>query len=313
MSDTAQRRPPWVDARLFPFESRFLEVDGNLVHYVDEGEGPVLLMLHGNPTWGFLFRDLIAGLRDRFRCVAPDLPGFGLSRARAGYGFTPAEHAEVIRRFVSDQDLHGMTLFVQDWGGPIGLHAVSREPHRCEALVIGNTWAWPVDTDPHFTRFSRIMGGPVGRLAIRHANAFVNLLVPAGHRRRRLSGAEMAMYRRPFPTRASRMPTNVFPREILGSTAWLREVEAGLPLLAHLPALILWGARDFAFRAQERRRFEAAFPHHRTHVIAEAGHYLWADAPESVLAAFLDWRSDVAPLQMGPAATPHSIRDGGTP
>ena len=113
-------RPDWLDPVLFPFESRFLDVDGATVHHVDEGTGPPLLLLHGNPTWSFLYREVIAGLRDRFRCVAPDYPGFGLSRPAPGYGFTPAEHAEVVRRLVLELDLRDVTLMVQDWGGPIG-------------------------------------------------------------------------------------------------------------------------------------------------------------------------------------------------
>ena len=88
-------RPTWVDDELYPFRSRFVEIDGHVLHYVDEGEGPTLLLYHGNPTWSFLYRDVVAGLCDRFRCVAFDYPGFGLSSAAAGYGFTVAEHADV--------------------------------------------------------------------------------------------------------------------------------------------------------------------------------------------------------------------------
>ena len=80
-------RPEWVSGELFPYESRFIELGGSRVHYVDEGEGPVLLLLHGNPTWSFLYRHLVGRLRHRFRCVALDYPGFGLSTAPPGYGY----------------------------------------------------------------------------------------------------------------------------------------------------------------------------------------------------------------------------------
>ncbi len=84
MSQSPPARPSWVSDALFPFESRFAELEGATVHYVDEGHGPPLLMLHGNPTWGFVYRELIKGLRDRYRCIVPDHPGFGLSRAAPG-------------------------------------------------------------------------------------------------------------------------------------------------------------------------------------------------------------------------------------
>src|SRR3712207_3114291 len=109
----------WPDRTLFPFEQRHVAVDGHDVALVDEGDGPPLLMLHGNPTWSFTYRDVIAGLRDRYRCIAPDLPGFGLSKdVPPGYGFTASEHAEAIERFVEELDLRDVTLLVQDWGGP---------------------------------------------------------------------------------------------------------------------------------------------------------------------------------------------------
>ena len=82
-------RPSWVPERLYPFESRFADAEGARVHHVDEGEGPPLLLLHGNPTWSFLYREIVVGLRDRFRCIAVDLPGFGLSQAPPGYGSPP--------------------------------------------------------------------------------------------------------------------------------------------------------------------------------------------------------------------------------
>ena len=172
-------RPVWPDESLFPFQNHFVELDGCRVHYVDEGEGPPLLLLHGNPTWSFLYRNIIKGLRDRYRCVALDYPGFGLSTAPEDYRFTPAEHARTVEQFLLDLDLSEVTMMVQDWGGPIGLGVAGRHPERFHGLVVSNTWGWPVNGDPHFERFSKLMGGSLGRFFIRNFNAFVNLLVPA--------------------------------------------------------------------------------------------------------------------------------------
>ena len=273
----------------FPFESNFADVAGARLHYVDEGTGPVLLMVHGNPTWSFLFRRLIVLLRDRFRCIAPDLPGFGLSVAPAGYGFLPEEHAKVLAAFVDRLALTAFTPVVQDWGGPIGLHVAGRNPDRVERLVIGNTFCWPVNGDVHFEAFSRLMGGPVGKLAIRRYNAFVNVLIPAGIKRNAVSADVMNAYRKPLPTPDRRMPSYVFPRSIVRSRAFLAECEASLAALTSKPALILWGDADFAFRPKERERFEAALPNHRTVILRGAGHYIWEDAPDEIAAAIRDW------------------------
>src|SRR5271166_204099 len=147
---SAAERAFGLEPGSFPFESRFRDVAGAHVHYVDEGAGPVLLMVHGNPTWSFLFRLLIPRLRDRFRCIALDLPGFGLSTAAPGYRFLPAEHADVVAALIDALGVERFTPVVQDWGGPIGLHVAGRDPARVERLVIGNTFSWPVNGDFHY-------------------------------------------------------------------------------------------------------------------------------------------------------------------
>jgi haloalkane dehalogenase len=285
----ASARPAWVPDELYPFESHYADVAGSRVHYVDEGTGPPLLLLHGNPTWSFLYRDVITGLRDRYRCIAPDHPGFGLSRAAPGYGYTPAEHALVLEGFVTHLDLSGVTMMVQDWGGPIGFAVATRQPGRFAAFVIGNTWAWP-KSDPGTQLFSRLLGGPVGRRLIANRNVFVEKVLPGGVRRATLPEAVMDAYRGPFPTPASRRPTAVFPREILGSRPFLAEIERRLPELADRPALLVWPTRDVAFRDPERRRWEEIFPDHRTVLLEGAGHYIQEDAADEIVAAIRSWR-----------------------
>jgi haloalkane dehalogenase len=291
MGDQSARRPAWLSEDLFPFADQYADIDGARVHYVDEGSGPPLLLLHGNPTWSFLYRDIIAGLRDRFRCIAPDYPGFGLSVAPSGYGYTPAEHAKVIEALLLRLDLTEVTLMVQDWGGPIGFAVAARHPDRFAAFAIGNTWAWP-KSDPGTQLFSRFLGGPIGGYLIRHHNFFVERIIPLGVRRKKLPEAVMAAYRGPFPTPQSREPVHVFPREILASRPFLTDIAAALPGLADRPTLIVWADQDVAFRDAERRRWEAIFPDHHTVILDGAGHYLQEDAAADVVAAIRDWHPE---------------------
>ena len=268
-SPSQAEAPDWLDLSLYPFVHHWIELDGSRVHFVDEGVGPTLLLLHGNPTWSFVYRDLIRALRDTYRCIAPDYPGFGLSVPRPGYHATPEEHALVVEQLVQALDLHNVTLMVHDWGGPIGLGVAGRHPDRFRALIIGNTFAWPADGEPTLQLFSRVMGGPIGWFLIRYFNAFVILLIPFGVGREKVPHTVMEHYRWPFRrgSRSARLPTWVFPRAILHSGAYLAQVEAGLPRLADKPALIVWGERDTAFRAKEQQRFEAIFPKHRTVIL----------------------------------------------
>jgi haloalkane dehalogenase len=285
-------RPAWVPQALYPFESHFAELGGSRVHYIDEATDPShppLLLLHGNPTWSFLYRQIVLGLRDRYRCIAPDYPGLGLSRAVPGYGFTPAEHSAVLEQLVLHLGLDDITMMVQDWGGPIGFGVATRHPQRFSAFVIGNTWAWP-KTDLGTQAFSRILGGPIGRYLILQRNFFVEQALRRSMRRRKLSDEVMDAYRGPFPSPESRRPTHVFPREILASRPFLAEVERGLPALRDRPALILWPTDDVAFREPERRRWESVFPSHVTVMLEGAGHYIQEEAPEEIVAEIRAWK-----------------------
>ncbi|WP_410598506.1 alpha/beta fold hydrolase [Amycolatopsis sp. lyj-90] len=282
-------RPSWVDDSLFPFESRFVDIDGHTVHYVDEGSGPTLLLLHGNPTWSFLWRDVISALRDDFRCVALDYPGFGLSTPKPGYRYLPAEHADVVTGFVDTLGLDGVTLVGQDWGGPIGLATARRRPGVFDRLVLANSWAWPVNGILHFESFSRIAGGPPIRFLARRFNLVVKAFVPLGHRRRKVTAAEMTHYRRAMDTPGRRQASAVLPGQIIGSRAFFTEVEAGLADLAHLPTLIVWSDAQVGFRTQERERLQASFPEHKTVIVEGAGLYVESDAPEEFVAAIRDW------------------------
>jgi haloalkane dehalogenase len=259
------------------------------VHYVDEGSGPPLLLLHGNPTWSFLYRELIKGLSDRYRCIAPDHPGFGLSRAAPGYRYTPAEHAAVLEQLVERLDLADVTMMVQDWGGPIGFAVATRDPDRFSRFVIGNTWAWP-KADLGTQVFSRVLGGPIGGYLILKRNFFVETILPGNVKRRRLSPQEMDAYRGPFPTPESRRPVHVFPREILRSRPFLAQIQQGLGRLSERPALIVWPTRDVAFKEPERRRWEQLFLDHRTVILDGAGHYIQEDAPDEIVAAIREWQ-----------------------
>ena len=132
-------------ATIYPFQSKWFDSTAGRVHYIDEGSGRPILFLHGNPTWSFLYRGIITRLRDEFRCIAVDYPGFGLSDRPADYGYTAAEHAEVVTALVDQLGLEDLIVMGQDWGGPIGMSVALSKPERVTGLVFGNTWFWPTD------------------------------------------------------------------------------------------------------------------------------------------------------------------------
>jgi haloalkane dehalogenase len=286
----SELRPAWISDEEYPFESRYLRINNCRVHYIDEGAGPSILMLSGNPFWSFVYRRIVSGLRETFRCIAPDYPGFGLSVASLGYDFRPATHARVIEEFVERLSLSGWTLMANDWGGPIGLWIAGRHPDQVRSLVLGNTWAWPAgDRDRSLRMFSAVVGGPLGDLLVKRLNIFLNVFVARGMGGRRPSARALRAYKGPFPTSVSRQPIRVFPREIRASAAWLREVELGLSAIRDKPALLTWAAKDPAFGEYARTRFEDLFPRHETVTLREAGHNIQDDASDQIVAAVRAW------------------------
>ncbi len=270
---------------LFPFESRWFASSVGPVHYIDEGSGPPLLLLHGNPDWSFLYRKIVLALRDRFRCIAPDYPGFGLSVHPERYGFTPAEHAVVVGELVADLDLRDMVVMGQDWGGPIGMDVASRMPERVAGLVMGNTWFWPAD-GLMMNGFSLIMSTPPIQALITNQNFFVNQLMKRTLKAD-LTDEEFNHYAAVVPTPESRKGIAVFPREIRGAEPWLAQLERRVATsLADKPIVLVWGMKDPAFgRDQVIARWADTFPQATVIRLEDAGHYIQEDAPERIVDA----------------------------
>ncbi|MDN5898483.1 MAG: alpha/beta fold hydrolase [Brachybacterium sp.] len=276
-----------------------MQVDGHTVHYVDEGSGPTLLLLHGNPTWSFLWRQVIPGLSGHFRCVALDYPGFGLSTPAHDYRYMPEEHADVVGGFVDALGLKDITLVGQDWGGMIGLAAAEQRPETFNRLVLANTWAWPVNGTFHFEWFGRVIGGMPFRFLVRRLNVLVDWFMPVGHKQRQLSKDEMDHYRRALGTAARRQASAVLPGQILASKKFFADVETGLPAISELPTLIIWGEKDIAFRPKERDRLYETFPNNDLVTLASAGLYTESDSPEEFVDALIGWE----PLKQAAAPT----------
>ncbi len=279
--------PSWLDRSLFPFTSRFLNIDGNTIHYIDEGSGPTLLLLHGNPTWSFLYRHIVRKLSPHFRCIALDYPGFGLSTAKPGYAFLPREHSDIVEKLVDHLGLKEIRIMVQDWGGPIGLGFAGRRPELVHSVVLGNTFAWPAQRSKGLPTFSKVVGGGLARILITRYNALAKWLIPAGINRK-LTEQELAAYMGPFSTPGSRLPTWIFVHQILASGKYLSEVEAGLVSLREKPALVVWGEADGAFRTPDRLRLMQHFPNHRVRVLAGAKHFIQENAPDEICAAVME-------------------------
>lgn len=274
-STSTQDERSWIDRTEYPFESHYLDLDPGQLHYLDEGEGQSVVMLHGNPTWSFQYRHLIKGLADAYRCIAPDYFGFGLSEKPPEWSYRPEDHAQVFEDFITALGLTDFTLIVEDWGGPIGLSYAVAHPENVRSVVVNNTFMWPVDDIRRFRAFSTLAGGRLGRFLNTRYNFLAKTVMKrtVGDRAR-LPPEIHAQYLQPLSNPDERKGTWIFPRHITTSTPWLGELWDQRSILADKQALLCWGLKDPGFRVNELRRWQALFPEARSIVFEDAGHYL---------------------------------------
>jgi haloalkane dehalogenase len=263
----------------YPFEPHWLDVEGQRLHYVDEGEGDPVLLLHGEPTWSFLWRKIIPELPGRV--VAPDLIGFGRSDKPERIGwYSYDRHVSSIVRLVEQLDLRRLTLVVHDWGGPIGLRVAVEHEERFERLVILNTGigggSAPSGQWLRFRTVMRELGGAID----------IGRLVEAGTAQG-LSDVTRAAYDAPFPTPESKAGALAFPELVPAepehpNTAPMNRIRDALRLWQK-PALVVWGAEDTILPAAIADAFVELIPGARGPVlIAGASHFLQEDRPREV-------------------------------
>jgi haloalkane dehalogenase len=285
--------PPFQpDRRLFPFESKWLDSAVGPVHYIDEGRGDPILFLHGNPTWSFLYRGIVIRLRKGFRCIAMDYPGFGLSVHPENYGYTPAEHAEVVAELVRRLDLRDLTIMGQDWGGPIGMRVALDEIARLRGLVMGNTWYWPLDVW-QMKAFAYVMGSAPMQTQILKRNFFVEKLMPLGVKFP-LAEEVMRHYREALPTPKSRIGVAELPRQLLEAGLWLGDLaDEVAEKLANVPLLLVWGIGDILYPRTLMERFREDFRLTAIHRL-DAKHFIQEDAPGEIAEAIEGFLSGVS-------------------
>jgi pimeloyl-ACP methyl ester carboxylesterase len=287
----ALNTPDWLDWTAYPFEPRFFETPHGRIHYVDEGSGPPVVLVHGTPTWSFLWRHPIRELSRTHRVVAPDHLGFGLSDKPREAPYRPEDHASRLSALIDHLDLRDVALVVHDFGGPIGLAHAVESPDNVRALVLFNTWMWSKAGDANTVRASRILGGGLGRFLYTRFNLSPRVLLPAVYAdRQKLTPEIHRHYLWPFPDAASRTAPWVLARELVGSSDWYESLWERRGRLAGKPALILWGEKDPAFGEADLDRWRLALPDAEVRTFPGAGHFLQEEEPEAAaraVAAFL--------------------------
>ena len=286
----------WTFGGTWPYAPRWFDSPDGRMHYVDEGPrgGKPVVMVHGNPTWGYLYRNFIPPLVEAgYRCIVPDHLGFGRSdKPDQPELYQVPRHAQRLEALLESLDLHDATLVSQDWGGPTGFYWATRHPERIGALCVLNTLTHRPPGKvklPIPLHLFRTRG--IGEAMVKGAHMFVRgFLFKAGIMHKdRITPEMRAAYLAPHPSYSSRTSILVFPREIpAGSTGriadFMGEVEAGLRSLKGKPTMIAWAMKDIAFLPEYLDQLWLHdFPNADVLRLPDAGHYLQQDAYERIV------------------------------
>ena len=300
-------RGPWrPPALLYPFASHWLELPGGIrLHYLDEGprDAPPLLMLHGNPSWSFYYRELVLALRDRYRCIVPDHVGCGLSDKPddARYAYRLAQRIDDLDRLVNHLDLpRPLRMVVHDWGGMIGFGWAVRRPRDFAACVILNTAAFPMPAGKRLPWTLWLAGrSPLGALLVRGGNAFARGAARVGFKEP-VSRAVRDAYVGPYDSWANRIATLRFVQDIplkAGDPGFdiVAATAAGLNGFAQTPCLLAWGMQDFVFDSRFLSRWQELLPQAEVLRLDDCGHYVLEDGGAVLrnrIGAFLDGHAE---------------------
>jgi len=293
----------WSFNGAWPYKPKWFETAEGRMHYVDEGphDAPPVVMVHGNPTWGYLYRRFIDALvANGYRAIAMDHLGFGRSdKPDDAALYQIPRHAARCEALLESLDLKNATIVVQDWGGPIGLPWAARHPERVERLFILNTFFQRPKGPVPLPLILRLFRTPVvGEVLVKGLHAFVRgFLFKAGLARpENLSKNDRAAYLAPHPNWSSRTGILAFPRQIPSdATGPISDFVAGLndllvPAFAQKPVRIVWPMKDVAFRPETLEgMWMPDFPHAQVTRVEDAGHFIQEDAYEVVIPALLDF------------------------
>jgi pimeloyl-ACP methyl ester carboxylesterase len=235
----------WLDVKLYPFEKRYLQLQAGNMHYVDEGNGEVILFVHGTPTWSFLYRDFIREFSKNYRCIAIDHLGFGLSEKSESFSGTPENHSVNLSEFIQKLDLQNITLVVHDFGGPIGLSAGISNSNRIKQVVLFNTWLWETKKGKDAKKIDRTINSWLGKFLYLNLNFSPRVLLKKGFSiKKNLPKSIHRHYIRPFPDKKSRKSLLNLAKALVGSSDWYQSQWEQLGALLDKKWLIIWGTED---------------------------------------------------------------------
>ena len=279
----------WLDTTEYPFRSNYLETKHGKIHYIDEGQGDIILFVHGTPTWSFLYRNYVKELSKTHRCIAIDHLGFGLSDKPTDFNGTPVALSKNLELLIDSLQLEKFTLVVHDFGGPIGLSYAIAHPDKISNIVLFNTWLWSTKEDKDAQKIDKILHSRLGNFIYLNTNFSPKVLFKkAFYNSKKLSKQIHTQYTKPFPNKSSRYGLLNIGKSLIGSSDWYDLQWSQIDSIKDKPFLILWGEKDEFIKKENLNKWTSKLANETTHTF-EAGHFVQEEKFEESIKAIKEW------------------------
>ena len=279
----------WLDRNEYPFTSKYFDVNGHQMHFIDEGQGDTLLFVHGTPSWSFDFRKVINTLKSDFRCIAIDNIGFGLSDKPEHYDYSTHGHSKTLEKFVLGHNLTDLTLVVHDFGGPIGLYFAIQHPERIKKLIILNSWLWSSKDDPDYIKLSKVLKSPLLPFLYKYLNFSPKVILPQSFGDQKLPKRLLKQYTQPFADKTQRNGALAFAHSLLNDQDWFEELWNKKQAISDKPTLFIWGMKDPAIKPHNLEKFVSGFPNSKAIKLDTCGHFPQEEQSETVAKSIRDF------------------------
>jgi haloalkane dehalogenase len=277
-------QPTWLNKKNFPFKSRWINIDGNQLHYVDEGSGEVILFVHGTPEWSFGFRDLIKELSKNYRCIAVDHLGFGLSNKPEKGNYTCKAHAQRLEKFIQQLGLENINLVANDFGGGFALNYSIHHPENVNHIFLFNTWMWSLKNDKHYSDPAKVMTSWLGRFLYLRLNFPVKVIMPAAYGvKKKLTKEVHTHYKKPLSSPAERIAAYALANELMNASNWWQSLWNQMNLIQNKSFTIFWGLKDKFIPAYELEKWKGRLPQAKIIAFEDAGHFVQEEKPEEMI------------------------------
>lgn len=283
---------PWLNTVEYPFVPHSFNSGDGWMSYLDEGSGRPIVFVHGSPLWSFCWRNLIKGLKGRYRCIALDNLGFGLSDKPGKVDYSPPAHSARLSRFLETLDLEEVTLVVHDFGGPIGLNWALENNARIREIVIFNTWMWSLREDRTARHLFRLFGNRINRYYYGALPASPSFFLPVLFADRyRVPRFTRQQYLMPFVGHGNRQGPYSAGEDLIRYSPWFDALWERVDELREIPTLFLWGMEDISLPLSSLERWTGALPNARVIQLPKAARYAMDDMPKRSLSSLQNFLS----------------------